>query len=526
MILRKPYAFLIKNFKLFHLIMLGFIGYLIYQSSLILEFLNGYVNNVTIIIGTELTEPLFNDFTFAFPFIIIVASIILLSIMIVKEKPFAQYVWNIILYVALISLYTFAHSTIGTMELEIVDIRTVRAVRDFFFMAITLQCLSFAFVFIRATGFDLNKFNFDKDLKELEVETKDNEEFEVNLDLDANLAKRKFNYYKRQAKYIYLEYKNIINISVLIIALFFGYNMYLNSSIFNKNYQVGDYFRTYNFTMSVKEVFKTNKDFDSNKIGDSTLIVLNIDIKNNFIEVAPLNLGKIALVVDGTKLYHTDIYRDDLTDLGIVYESQDISFEGTSYLLVYEVPAHLVNRDMQFIYYDTASFSVETTTFKTDINSIDLDSIDLETNLELGSTYDFKDTIYDNLSVTVDSILLQNSFELKYNFCIADECYDSLEYVKPVFNTNYDESLIRLDGNLVFDKNNMFSSFSDFILDYGYIIYTIEDTTYSFKIKELVKPLRVSTSSIFIEIPSEVLNASVVKLSFNIRNEVVNYTVK
>ena len=44
----------------------------------------------------------------------------------------------------------------------------------------------------RATGFDIKKFDFAKDLEELDIETKDNEEFEVNLELETDKYQRKF----------------------------------------------------------------------------------------------------------------------------------------------------------------------------------------------------------------------------------------------------------------------------------------------------------------------------------------------
>ena len=98
MILRKPYAFFIKHFKLLHLIMTIMIGYLIYRSILVLNFLNSYITEVPIVVGTELTSDLFHTLMFFLPFLIIVSSIVILSVMYVKKKPLFLYISNIGFY--------------------------------------------------------------------------------------------------------------------------------------------------------------------------------------------------------------------------------------------------------------------------------------------------------------------------------------------------------------------------------------------------------------------------------------------
>ena len=78
MILRKPYAFLIKNFKLMHAILTVLISYLLYKSNTILHFFNEYLESVQIISDTEVISKVFHILIFAFPFLVIVFSIIIL----------------------------------------------------------------------------------------------------------------------------------------------------------------------------------------------------------------------------------------------------------------------------------------------------------------------------------------------------------------------------------------------------------------------------------------------------------------
>ena len=71
MILRKPYGFLIKHFKLIHLIMTIFMGILIYQTNLLLEFFNDFVGSQQAIVGNEVISFLFNNYSYLFSIIIV-----------------------------------------------------------------------------------------------------------------------------------------------------------------------------------------------------------------------------------------------------------------------------------------------------------------------------------------------------------------------------------------------------------------------------------------------------------------------
>ncbi len=49
MILRKPYAFIIKHFKLLHLILTVLLGISVYRISYILNFLKEYLNSPVVL---------------------------------------------------------------------------------------------------------------------------------------------------------------------------------------------------------------------------------------------------------------------------------------------------------------------------------------------------------------------------------------------------------------------------------------------------------------------------------------------
>ena len=97
MILRKPYAFLIKKFRLIHLLLSLIVGYLIYNTSDILKVYNTYisskqVSDVTNVIG-NLSRPLMYVALFVFIVSVLVVAIVLK----IKNKPIFMYIINIII---------------------------------------------------------------------------------------------------------------------------------------------------------------------------------------------------------------------------------------------------------------------------------------------------------------------------------------------------------------------------------------------------------------------------------------------
>ena len=73
------------------------------------------------------------------------------------------YIINILIFIFSFVILQVAKSTLLSMELSLIDVRTVRLVRDLVTVSLLAQIVS-AFIFIfRATGFDLRKFGFQQD---------------------------------------------------------------------------------------------------------------------------------------------------------------------------------------------------------------------------------------------------------------------------------------------------------------------------------------------------------------------------
>lgn len=131
MILRKPYAILIKNFKLIHVILTGLMLYILYKTWGIMDFFTDYFNNGESIVGQDIASNLINFRLYFFAVIIIAGLITVLVLMYLKEKPITYYIYSIATYIFVIVIFVLTKNTVVTMEGQLVSARVARAMSDF-----------------------------------------------------------------------------------------------------------------------------------------------------------------------------------------------------------------------------------------------------------------------------------------------------------------------------------------------------------------------------------------------------------
>ena len=169
MILRKPYAFLIKNFKLLHAIMTLFMAYVFFRTLNILKVFNDYFSSQVALIGTDTSSSTYTFLMFLIPIIFIVISLILLLVMIVKKKPNSLYIVTIVVYIYTFVMFVIGKSIVLNMEINVLDVRLIKMARDLTTIAFLAQIYPVLKSFVRSVGFDIKEFDFGKDLAELEI---------------------------------------------------------------------------------------------------------------------------------------------------------------------------------------------------------------------------------------------------------------------------------------------------------------------------------------------------------------------
>ena len=522
MVFRKPYAFLIKNFRLMHILLTICCVYLITKTSAIVSFLNDYMATSDLVIGQNIVGSLYNGLMFVIPVLMLVFFIVLLSVMIVKEKPKTFYIVNIIVYFLILILFIYGRGVLKSMEKEIVQPQTIKSLHDLFVYALIFQVFTIVIAAIRGLGFDIRKFDFAKDLQTLDISEEDNEEFEVAINYDFDDTKRKIKKKIRTFKYTYKEHKFVIHMAIILLVLFTGYMVYKNTSISIKKYHLNSNIAMNSISTTFTNAYVVDTDYLGNDL-NTNILILKVNVKTNSKNVKKFGTGSYELVIDNKVYHHTDKYKNEFKDLGTVYTNQTLSRDDYhTYLLVFDIgkknpaKAHLkisniFNQEYVYLNFNTVSFTKD----------------NKPTEYVLNDKVDFSNSNIGEASLTINKVEIAEKFTINYKYCIAsDNCLDSIEYIRPdYYHTGVKKTLIRLGYE--FDSKNIDSLYK-LISMYGSLEYVVDGKT---KVQndafKAIKSLRVSEDNILnLEVVKEVENASEIYLVFNIRNYEYRYKLK
>lgn len=333
MILRRPYGFLIKHFRLIHLILFFMLAYVTSRANNILNFFKDYINvngNMEVIADNYL-----NISIFIFMLLIIIFLVGIYYLMRYKMKPRTLYAFSIVIVVVSSILFIYLHSNIKELETTVMSAREIRFLRDISrinFWMLFVICIP---ILVRGLGFDIKKFNFTSDLKDLNLTKEDSEEVEVNVDISGNTIQRMGNKTKRELKYYYLENKFFINIilGVIFVILFI---IVSNRIISNRVLSEGNLLSTNYFNMKVEHSYISEK--KKNISEDYSYLILKVSIKGK-VNKYSLNLDQFVLYGKNNEYIPTLKYYNYFSDIGSgylrgTYLNTD-SYED--YILIYNI---------------------------------------------------------------------------------------------------------------------------------------------------------------------------------------------
>lgn len=526
MILKKPYAFFIKNFKLFHLIIFIFSAILLYKTSLIYDFLRLYNIDTPNVIGKELTTQLFATWLYTLIGIIIIVNIVIIYILIKKDKPYMYYIVNIALYIAILCVYIVSHGIINQLEQSLVEAKTTLAIRDITNIARFLQTISVIFYLIRATGFDIKKFDFVRDLQGLELTEEDSEEIEVSLEFEKNVFIREIRKKIRDTKYYYRENRFILNIILLSTIVIIVFMFYLGTNKYDKVYKENTFVTAKTINFGIKETNVLTKDYRNQTIAekDKALVVLKISVKGK----NELENDRATLVVNNKQYYYINGYKNNLIDLGNIYLNQQLTEEFTDYILIYQIPKEDIKSEMTFRYIDNIRYQRGEKRIKTidiKLNPKNLDEQNkTETEYQPNNQIETK-----KYKINISNYEIKDKFEKTYNSCInKNQCYTMKEILVPSIRDK-NKVILKLEGNIEYTENiDNITNLYKFIEKYASIEYTYNGKTYieTKDFKEIVPIKTLEKNIIYIEIDKEILNAEKIDLVFNIRNNTYKYILR
>lgn len=348
MILRRPYAFLIKYFRLIHLILFGLFAYITYKANTMLSFFKDYIsNNGNLVFDSG---EYISYFIFVAIIFILLISIVIYFLMKYKKKPKLLYI--ILGLVGIISsiLFVYLYNNIKVLEISIMSGRQIRLLRDISsinFWVLFITCIP---VFIRGLGFDIRKFNFSGDLQELKLEEKDSEEVEVNVDFSSEGVKRIGRRIGRELKYYYVENKFILNVIFIIIGVVLILIYPFNRFVVNRNLNEGEILGTSYFNIKINESFISDRNRTSK---DSSYVILKVSVigkKDKY----KFDLDELILDSGDNKYIPSLKYYYYFDDVGKGYKNNILSTsEYSEYILVYNIKSNDKDNKLMFSYLDS-----------------------------------------------------------------------------------------------------------------------------------------------------------------------------
>ena len=348
MIIRKPYAFLIKNFKLIHLIISVIIIYLITKTNNILIFFKRYLQNS--LISVDVNVSFLSFFSII---LIILLSVIIIMLLKKKKKPILFYIITVILYSVVFIGFIYLSTTISDLSMKVLDRKTISFVRDITRFILYGQVLILIPYIIRTLGFDIKKFDFKKDLEELNIDVTDNEEYELTIGVDKNKLEQKGRRRLRELKYYYLENKLFILIILGVVFAIVLYNIISSISI-TKTYKEGVKFDMDNFySITITDSYITSFDNNGNdvSVNDNTYLIVKFNINSYYNGSFSLDTNKFIVKIKNNDYIANKTYYPYFTNYGIGYKEQKIKLnDSKDYILTYSIPKDYVDKKITLVY--------------------------------------------------------------------------------------------------------------------------------------------------------------------------------
>ncbi len=526
MILRKPYALLIKHFRSIHILLTLLAVYITYKTTNVVSFFRDFIaNNYSVTVTDNLLVTTISPMLYV---AIIINIIILVAVLVLlknKNKPNKMYLSSIIYYVTLLIFLIIAAFLIKSLSKGLWATSAARTYRDF---AQIIYLPNFFFIIAmlgRSLGFNVKQFNFKDDLKELEITDKDSEEIELNLNIKTYKIERLIRRFIRELKYYVLENKLIFIVISSVAAVILAFLFIKNSERVNYTYKENKAFTYNGFNIKVEDSMITNLDLSGNIIEkDKYYLVIRFSIKNNTREDKYLDYTNI-------KLKYGNVYVNPTLDVGKYFIDYGNAFmnniipsrDERAYIMSYEIEKKNINKSFKLEIFNGASvkrkeFFAKKITVK--LNPNKYENVEVVRNAKINDSITFTSTNLNNSSLIIKSYLVTKRFEYEYNSCYQDKCQTFYDVIVSDNTYQNKEALLVMDYELNLDSNSFsatnINNLKNFSENFLQVEYYINNKKYISQIKFL-NPANYD-KKIVLQTDGNLLNADKINLLITIRN--------
>ncbi len=356
MVLRKPYAFLIRYFRLIHAILLGLMILFAINMNSLYQFFKEYVNMGIYHQIIDVFETKFSIWIFFWQLLILIITIAMTVLLKTKKKPIKSYLAMSLVYFLAYVAIILSIISLNSIQFDKASVQLLSITRDFTMLFTYLSIPFMLMVLARTVGFNVKQFNFKKDLDELDIDEADRAEFEVELELDSADFKSKL---KRQARvlgYVYKENKLFFKIILGIAIAILLSSIYIYFEVVNKVYREGSSFNSGAFNIKVLASYQLEAPPRKEIVRDENLyLVVKLRMKNRSKYEQLLPDNKKQLRIMGKGLF--DPYERNNNDFALfghpLIEGKKLApKESLDFIVVYKIDKEYEKISKRFEYLD------------------------------------------------------------------------------------------------------------------------------------------------------------------------------
>lgn len=359
MILRRPYALLIKYFQKIHLALILLCAYIFYKITFLRTFVNDFIETESYNSYYESIGSHINVLVIISVLLVIVVTITLIVLLLYKKKPWKIYLIPLLEYVFILGLFIYITSYFNSYT-ELSSIPAIMAARDLLNIASIFQYVVFVIFGIRFLGIDLKKFGFKNDEEYLDIKEEDREEFEVNIEFDKDKITRNIKKFIRNAKYVYHEHKLVCNTIIIILFISLTGYTYYYFGVLHRTYKEGNTFNANYYDITVNSSYLTDRESNGtiiNKNSNYSYLVLNITVVNKISNSRAINIDRFRVMNKNNQYRYDAKSYDYFKDLGNSYDRNKKVAGGddVTFILVYRVDKDLDPSKYVLYYHDVTN---------------------------------------------------------------------------------------------------------------------------------------------------------------------------
>ncbi len=534
MIIRNPYGFIVKHYRIINFLLLIPMVYLLFVFGDIATFFKDYIRAGYVTPESNIVDNYIPSFTALILFGVLIANLVIWLLLTLKKKKNIYHIANVLYTVFLLVGLVVFSSTMSTIERGQLDATLANFIKDFASMCSLPMYVLLVMGAINVVGFNIKTFRLDKHA-ELRVAEEDEEEIEIKVGSDNYSTKRGLVRVARELKYYVIENKFVFTCIFIAIALAVAYNSYTNYQLYHKSYTINQAFVLDNFSLSLKESYITNLDYRGRVIAkDKYYLAVKIGIHNQGGE-AIIQKSNFRLHIGDDIVYPSYDRAIRFIDIGKNYQGETIyANEAHDYVFVYELTKDQVKSQYELRILN--GLNVKDTKLiskykKIKIRPLNILKSDTLGVVKLNQKIDLKNSTLGNTKYTLKSFTVKPTYKYTYEVCNKKKiCSTYIDNIVPSGN----KVLAIIEDEIIYDESSSYylNSDKDFYGDFITVKYTIETESgtdiVEKKGQSLLKnitPRTLEGKKVY-EVPTHLLNAKKISLFLKVRDKEYEIIVK